>query len=185
MATKFKLAENEPWITMGELYYREWDRGMRCKGSFSVDEEKGCAFSYIIQSVWEYVVTRHPDAYRTYCELELGRFFPLDESLHPLQRTKEVYHTLFHEKPCATCWDDEIPIFVKTMNGKTVTVHVKVNETVYDGKKRFYETHENQPLPEDQRIIFCGRQLEDNKTWFESGVHGESTLHMIMRLRGC
>mmetsp|Transcript_20496 Transcript_20496/g.30027 ORF Transcript_20496/g.30027 Transcript_20496/m.30027 type:complete len:124 (+) Transcript_20496:128-499(+) len=73
-------------------------------------------------------------------------------------------------------------LFVKTLTGKTVSIEVEEGESIEEVKAKIAE---KEGIPaEQQRLIFGGQQLQDAKTLQDYDVGDDSTLHLVLRLRG-
>lgn len=76
----------------------------------------------------------------------------------------------------------QFQLFIKSINGKTRTLMVEPTTTVGELKRQMQEKEGINP--DEQRMIFAGKNLEDTKTMADYNLQAESTVHLVLRVRG-
>jgi ubiquitin len=72
-------------------------------------------------------------------------------------------------------------IFIKTLTGRTTPLVVEASDTIKTVKDKF-QILEGIP-PDQQRLIFGGKQLEEGRTVSDCGLHNGSNVMLLFRLR--
>ena len=78
--------------------------------------------------------------------------------------------------------EGQIQLFVKSINGKTRTVVVNQTDTIRQIKEQIRDKEGINP--DEQRLIYAGKNLADDKTVADYNLSADATLHLVLRVRG-
>ena len=103
-------------------------------------------------------------------------------SIKTLSTIRMIFTTSTNRSPSKPRPENKLQIFLKTLTGKTIALHVQNDSTILDLK---YLIREKEGIAVDQqRLLYSIRHLEDEKKLCDCGIENECTIQVCLTLRG-
>ena len=99
-----------------------------------------------------------------------------------LNKTKQL--KVFNINEFLTQFKETVTINFKTPTGKSIIIDCPLKCPIFEIKRLYCDKENLNMCPAQQRYVFAGKQLEDCRTLEDYGVQNNSTIFVVLRLRG-
>ena len=76
----------------------------------------------------------------------------------------------------------DLKLYIKTISGGTIEIHVKKYFLIIDCKYLIFK--QKHIAIDEQRLLFAGKQLENDAKLDECGINNEATLNLVLKMKG-